>query len=439
MGTPRRNIARRVGYDDVAYFSHVFTRYFQRTPGQVRKGGGLELLTTELPPAREAAPVEWTSVFARDFRDTPEIPPALRAYWYQDMNAGDAQYPAPERLAVTDGALVLPPYPEWTNARWEEEIGEEIKVELLAANPAPRELNLTLAISGDLREGYRLRMYRYHHLEFETVREGRFEVLFRCQSALDVRVPYYRLALWRVNNTFYAEIDGERVMEYYDPYAPRGAAHRRFAVGQLWNGGSAILTLQVWKRQRALVGDVLEPGRVMLWKGYSADARQWFSEALQEPLPADLHAEARYLVAFTLPAEAPGRLAALRAIAEDKGDRFSRFAWRTLIFSQLQQGLFVGAVQDTLSALARSADAELPQQVADKITPEMRRLTPAQREELLRLIAALPIARLQLIDFALPTLAPLREMPLRELWLKWRGHRRSLRLDRDALDGIVHR
>ena len=148
----------------------------------------------------------------------------------------------------------------------EEEIGEEIKVELLAANPAPRELNLTLAISGDLREGYRLRMYRYHHLEFETVCEGRFEVLFRCQSALDVRVPYYRLALWRVNNTFYAEIDGERVMEYYDPYAPRGAAHRRFAVGQLWNGGSAILTLQVWKRQRALVGDVLEPGRVMLWK-----------------------------------------------------------------------------------------------------------------------------------------------------------------------------
>ena len=61
----------------------------------------------------------------------------------------------------------------------------------------------------------------------------------------------------------------------------------------------------------------------------------------------------------------------------------------------------MGAVQDTLSD-SRVSNDELPQQVADKITPEMRRLTPAQREELLRLIAALPIARLQLIDFALP-------------------------------------
>ena len=420
-GHPTAEIAHRVGYDDVAYFSRVFTHYFQRTPGQVRRGGGLELFTAGLPPVRGTAPAEWTPVFARDFRDTPEIPPAMRVYWYPDLDAGGAQYPAAERLTVTEGALVLPPYPEWTNARWEDEISEEIKVEILAANPAPRGPNLALAISGDMHAGYRLRIYGYHHLEFETVHAGRHEVLFRCPTALDPRAPAYHLALWRVNNTFYAEIDGERVMEYYDPYASWGAEHRRFGLGQLWGGGSAILTLQVWKRQRALVGNALEPGRVMLWKGHRADARQWFGEALQEPLPADLYAEARYLLACTLPEEAPERLAALRAIAEDDHDRFSRFAWRTLIFTQLHQGRFAEAVEDTLTALARSADADLPQQVADKLTSEMCRLTPAHREEVLRLIAALPIAKLQLIDVLVPSLAPLRGRPLHELWLKGAG------------------
>ena len=230
-------------------------------------------------------------------------------------------------MTLREGALHLLPSPHWTNLRWEEESDEEVRVEVTVVNTPPDGPNLAIALSGDIMTGYRLRVAGYNHLELETIRHGYWEVLYHLAATLDPTVPSYTLTLWRMENEFVATLNGQRIMTYYDPYAPYGPAHRTFALGRFWESGNAAITLlRVFTRQKALAGDVLAPGRVMLTKGYQADARQWFRETLQETTERAVREEARFLLALTLPDDDPEKETALQQIAMASPNRFHLFA-----------------------------------------------------------------------------------------------------------------
>ena len=90
--------------------------------------------------------------------------------------------------------------------------------------PTPDGLNLAIAISGDLWNGYRLRLVGYQHIVLETTISGGWEVLHRCALALDPHAQEYHIVFWRSDNVFYAEVDGQRILEYQEPFAPAGDA-----------------------------------------------------------------------------------------------------------------------------------------------------------------------------------------------------------------------
>ena len=322
---------------------------------------------------------------------------------------------------LSEGALCLLPSSHWTNLRWEEESDEEVKVEVTVVNTPPDGPNLAIALSGDIATGYRLRVMGYNHLELETIRHGYWEVLYHLAATLDPTAPSYTLALQRVENEFVATLNGG-IMTYYDPYAPYGAAHRTFALGRFWEGGSELFSqLRVFTRRKTLAGDVLAPGRVMLTKGYQASARQWFHETLQESSELAIREEARYLLALTLPDDDPEKETALQQIAAEPANRFHQFAGRARILLLLKRARFADAVEETLHLIVRTPEDGTPREVADKIVEAMRHVPMQQRASLLTLIARLPIAQLYLHSLSLESLTPLQGLPLRELRCNYTG------------------
>lgn len=413
-------IASQVGYEDITYFSRTFHQYADCSPRQARKNAHAATGS----PAGNTQPRSsgWRSLVEVDFRTGGSLDSRWGCYLLPETHSGKGQQPAPERMMIREGALHLLPAPHWTNLRWEEESDEEVKVEVTVVNTPPDGPNLAIALSGDITTGYRLRVDGYNHLELETIRHGYWEVLYHLAATLDPAALSYTLTLQRVENEFVATLNGRRIMTYYDPYAPYGPAQRTFALGRFWEGGSAAITeLRVFTRQKTLAGDVLAPGRVMLTKGYQADARQWFHETLQETSELAVREEARYLLALTLPDDDPEKETVLQQIATEPVNRFRLSAARARILLLLKRARFAEAVEETLQLTALTTEDGTPREVADKIVEAMRHAPLPQRPSLLELIARLPVAQLYLHSIHLESLAPLHGTPLRELRCYYTG------------------
>ena len=126
--------------------------------------------------------------------------------------------------AFRDGTLELRPRAERILLRFDRDVPEETRVEMVVRNTGG--INLGINISGDVMTGHRLRIYGDDHIELETERGGTWKVLHHCNYSLDPDADEYRLVFRREGNVFIASVNGEEILRYPDPLAPRGPAHR---------------------------------------------------------------------------------------------------------------------------------------------------------------------------------------------------------------------
>ena len=226
-----------------------------------------------------------------DFTQTTQLDPRLRPFWSDE---GGPPLTVTHMAEVTEGLLRLHPNRLWTGISWEGELSEEVKLDLVAVNTNPDGLNLAITISGDLRNGYRLRLVNYDNIVLETTMNGAWEILQRCRYTLDARAREYHIVFWRSENVLYAEIDGRRVLDYPEPFAPQGTTHRRCVVARYFGHGSADLRLlRVYTRITPRYVDILEPGRTLLRAGHREDAAAWFQRVAQEHPERALQQEAQ--------------------------------------------------------------------------------------------------------------------------------------------------
>ncbi len=420
------DIARRVGYESQSYFTVLFSAYFGTTPRGMRKGMSGEAARQRMVEERRSTEFArwtregWTLLREMDYTKPASVDADWQVTYYHESGP-DAllPYPAPELAESGDGALRLHvrSTTDWTALRYRQEVDEETKVVVQIRNTPPDGPNLAIAISGDLQTGYRLRIRGYDLLDFETILHGYWEVLHRCQVTLDPNADSYTFVLWRADNVFYAEVDGERMMAYDEPFAAQGPAHRAFALGRYGFSGEAhIQSLHLWARRTPRYVDILEPGRVLLRQGHREDALRWFRRIAEEHNEASIQHEAAYLVALaTLETDGTNGDTALQQVAADSSNPFRSRALREIALQRMRRHDFAGAVESALCLQPLAPDAGLIQHIAQRIVAHLRTVDPPQQQPVMTQLARLPITILDLYEIPLASLNGLGNLHLSQL------------------------
>ena len=395
-------ISSRVGYDSYSHFCALFRQHHGVSPREMRKGLSGEAgrrRRTEERRSRELARwlgEGWQVVLDLDFSRATQLDPRLRGFvWYEGSGVFET---TAEQVKISDGVLHLCPAWQWTGIVWEGELNEEVKVEVVVVNATPDGLNLAIAISGDLQHGYRLRLVGYDDLVLETTINGYWEILQRCPCTLDPHAGEYHLTFWRSANVFYAELDGLRILEYDEPFAPQGARHRRFALARLHTYGSAELrALRVCTRIPPRYVDILEPGRILLRAGHRQESAAWFQRVVQEHPDAVLHQEAAYLLALAVPdTDREAKEQAFRRVIEDQDNPFHQRLLRHWVLTRCTWGDRAGAIEMALVCAARYPEDHTPHLLAEKILSQLRGAALPEVEQTLATLARLPLRHLYL-------------------------------------------
>ncbi|HOF89125.1 MAG TPA: hypothetical protein PLZ36_13640, partial [Armatimonadota bacterium] len=330
-----------------------------------------------------------------------------------------------ELAEVAEGAMRLRVRnaQSWTALRYRHAVDEEVKIVVQVRNTPPDGPNLAIAISGDLQTGYRLRIDGYHQIDLETIQHGYWEMLQRCAFTLDARADAYTFVLWRADNVFYAEVNGERIMTYEEPFAAQGATHRTIGLGRYGVLGDALIdSVHLWSRRSPRYVDILEPGRVLLRHGHREDALRWFQRIAEEHQEASLQHEAAYLVALATPdTEEAVKDAALQRVTSDSENPFRTRALREHALLRLRRGDFAGAVESAVQLQALTPDAGLVQHLANSLVSVVKTVGREAQAPVLTCLAALPLTLLQLSDAPLVSLEDLRGMRLTHLAC-WPGY-----------------
>lgn len=420
-------ISALVGYNGLEYFSRHFHKYFGVSPTQKRKEISLvsasRVLWMNVPAPvwqnGDSLQEKWKTVFEADFSQLSELDTRLNVYWYQDSEneAKAPQHRAPERIVLEDGMLRLLPAFWWTHLRWEEDLSEEACLDVVIDNRLHDGIDIYLAVSGDLLTGYRLYLQNYDNIVLETVQNGIWEVLHVCDILLDREAPQYHVSIWRERDTFYAEIDGQRILEYDAPFSLTGDACRTVALGSHFNTCSAdIHLLRILSRRSPMYVSILEPGRMLMSQGAAELAWKWYVRTGKDITDPALRNEAAYLAALAMPDHYNDiKDAALQAIGNDATHPFVQQALRELALFRLSQRDIAGVMTALTKLLTLNPSDETPHLVADRLRPFLGESIFEEKQSLLSAIAKLPLQRLSLINTSITSLTPIAGMPLTSL------------------------
>ena len=416
------DIAGRTGYANFSHFTALFRRYYGVSPREMRKGMSGEAGRRRRTEERQSRELErwlhegWQVALDLDFTRATSLDPRVRGFlWHEE---GDVPEMTAEHVKITDGVLRLCPTGLWSGIVWEGELNEETKVEVVAVNATHDGLNLAIAISGNLQYGYRLRLVGYEDVVLETTINGYWEILHRCHCTLDPHACEYHITFWRAANVFYAELEGRRILEYDEPFAPQGDMHHCFAIARMYTNGSAELrALRVCTRITPRYVDILEPGRVLLRAGHRQEAATWFQRVVQEHPDAVLQQEAAYLMALAVPdTDREAKERAFRQVIEDPTSPFHQRLLRQWVLTRCGWGDLTGAVEMALVCAARYPEDHTPHLLAEKSISHLRGAAPSEVAQTLATLARLPLRHLNLGEIIPASFAPLQGMALKELW-----------------------
>ena len=252
------NIAYQSGYTDRRYFSLQFKHHYHLSPREMRNSISGETARAQKAEERHSRELAlllregWLPIVEHDFSATRELDARFTPYKYYDEKT-HRLFRDHELASIEEGMLCLRPehrHP-WMELCWNEPVNEEVKLEVTIANTLPEGPDVALSVSGDLHSGYRMRVFGYNYLAFETATSGEWMLLHFSRITLDPGAPYYHLSLWRAFNVFYAEVNGQRILEYPESIAFYGERHRTFAIGGMGHATSRtrILSLRAFQRK----------------------------------------------------------------------------------------------------------------------------------------------------------------------------------------------
>lgn len=408
-----------VGYEDPFYFSRLVRKRFGKAPRALRQE--LRQLTDDeftlfLDNCFTNQGQIWLPILEQDFSHEVALDPRWQVYRSHEL-VNHHPIPAPERVSIERGILRLLPEARRTALCWEAVAPEEIKMEVVAVNTSHGGLNLGLSISGDTWHGYRLRLIGYTHLELEIETSGYQEVLYSCPMHLAPGAPSYHIAFWRSEDTLYAEIDGERLLEYKDPLPLYGSRHHSMGISRYYHNGSAdISRISLYTKKVVGIVDALDPGRRALANGRTDEAHAWFDRIAHEGASDNTtQLTAQYLSALTLPDSDEAKEKDLQAIIANATHPFRVHALQRLIVLYLDTGQF-----DRIAAYAPYFNVpgiplEYFRRINDQYSQLLRRVPEERYAEILASLRQFPFNRLTLEGIPLTTLAPLSGLPLREI------------------------
>ena len=409
-------VGERVGFADQQFFSVSFKKYFNMSPRTMRNTLTPEAMHAKIAEEQHKREFQeffqegWLPIVTQDFSKDTELDPLFHTS--KEFDNSSQRFPADEYVTIQQGRLIFEPSYWWLNCTWEFELTKEIKIDIVLDNIPPDGLNIAIAISGDMRHGYRLRIIGYDYVILETVINGHWEVLSRYPKSLDQSAENYRIVYWRSQQTFYAEINGQRIFEYYDPFPPYGKLHRQFAIGRFMPGGTTqIRSLQVYAKRYPKYTDILEPGRVLLRNGHPIEALEWFqSHAYNDPT---LQQEAEYLISLaTSDEQHEEKTTRLTHIIQSLTHPYRARALRELAFLLLSSGdishavdyiLLYYKIEQEVAILGRFCKIAIT-------SPHLADINLLQAE-----LSRLPLAALDITDLDVTTLASLRGLTLKEL------------------------
>lgn len=417
-------IAVAVGYESLPHFLQLFHKHYGVTPRQLRATLTGKPVKRTAEASTQSLTLErwlregWQLVANIDFTKTQQLDPRFKVYFRNDDPVpGTPVATTQHYLSLTPTHLELLPHDSSTTLCWEEELIEETKIEVDVLNTLPEGVNLTLAISGDTQTGYRLRIHGFDHLELETLARGSWERLFHCQYHLSPREQQYHIVFWRSENTFYAEVNGKLIMEYYDPLAPLGPQHRTVAIARLRRHGATCLRhIRLFTRKLPRYVDSLDRGRALLHLGHLDEAYAWFQRIYREHDDSTMRQEALFLSAMALPERNNAeKIALLQQIAGDAKQPFRQQSFLRLLALYCERGEVENAIACTVHFYQDTPEDFLLSDVISKICKCLCLLTPAQVDTALRQLAPLSIDSLDLNDVPLASFAPLVHQPLKQL------------------------
>lgn len=409
---PIAEVARRVGYAQAGHFSTSFHKALRQSPRAYRE----QCRRVFAPSATKAAGNKramlqsvddgWNMLADFDYTaaETPIDP-----RWQTTINInGLSEQPSVKSkfLLIEKQALHLVPHHGETAICWEEATTEEMRIEVVALNNSPQGINLSISVSGTPNKGYRLRFFGYNYIALEKEGEGTWRILYHCHATLDAQATSYALSFWRSGNLFCADLNGHRMLTYYDPLAPRGPAYRKVGIGRFSIAGATDLRhIRIFARKFPEYVDILEVGRILLNQGHYDDARDWFVRIAREHHSAVMRHEADYLAVVATPETQTGeRIAALEQIVAQPEHLYYTQSLSLLADCYLRQSAVHPALQTALKLAAASPDDDRLRAIAESA---LRCLRTAPLEEIttaVRLVAQLPLRALSIETLPLPSL-----------------------------------
>ena len=420
------HIAALVGYDDQCYFSRLVQKRFGRSPRTLRREISRmpsDAFSSYAANVFTTTAVEWLPILDQDFSQTRSLDSRWCAYHNRAAYQQTTPVPMSEFVSIEHGYLRLLPKPWRSTLRWEAEIPEEVKIEVVIGNTSHAGPNIGLAISGDTWTGYRLRLVGGLSIELETEYAGFYEVLCQCPYSLDPTASEYTITFWRTGYSLFAEIDGQRILDYHDPLPLYGLRHHSLAISRYFDSGSAdFKRIRIWSKNISRMKDILEPGRQYWSKGQIDEAHAWFQRiADNSSHGARITMTAQYLAAVTLSDTSQKREQQLQAIVDAPAQPLRLHALQQLILQYLSQGDLKGFTVLVERTYAVPALQEKILRLGDHLHQVLQQALPAQLPAILACIAQIPLTAISLDNIPLTSLTPITGMPLQSLSIKATG------------------
>lgn len=340
--------------------------------------------------------------------------------------------PGTNLVRVANGHLRLLGVSGLASLRWTKDVGDDMQLECVANGSN----NVGLAVGGDSFQGYRaIYDFRQGSLELDTIRDSVWTTLAVNRQPLQPAARrHFRME--KSGSSIRIWVDGDLVIDYFDPLIFSGAHYRTFALSTFFTD-AVVYSLKVSRRRSPEVVSCLEAGRELIRRHRLDDANDFLRTQIQTHGQSEIGVEAQLLLGICLwhQEKTDEALAMLRNVAESTDDRYGRL--RTTAFQQIStihfsMGRFQEAAQFAREAWTRDPTSFAVEQTQQSLLSYLRRQKrqkglsapppagspDAQHQvEVLRALAILPIERLDLMETDVSDLSPLKGMNLS--YLRW--------------------
>jgi serine/threonine protein kinase len=335
--------------------------------------------------------------------------------------------PVTDGALITNGCLRLKGVVGLMSLRWKGDVGDDMQLECVVSGTH----NIGLAVGGDSFQGYRA-IYdsRLGILELDTIRDAVWTTLAINREPLkpaDKR--HFRME--KSGSSIRVWVDGELVIDYFDPLILSGTPYRTFALSTFYTD-ALVYSMKVQRRRSPEVVSCLEAGRELIRRHRLDDASDFLRTQIQTHGQTEIGVEARLLLGICLSQQdrTDEALAMLRSVAETTDDRDSRLritAFQQISTIHFSMGRFQEAAQFAREAWTRDPSSSAVEQTQQALLSCLRRLKRQKglsapstivpplgqtQAEVLRALSILPTKRLDLMETDITDLSPLKGMNL---------------------------